>query len=243
MINEMARQFVREHFKSEQGVKCIMGWPWRGEANGTPKHVGYPKSWFKMRSIEDNDFVKFRTLHMFSYVFGDLEDSNKEGWYPQEHIKGVGSVIDVDSPNDGKRGRLDCLMNNGAINKMEKVRLVIREELIDWGLWDNCKMLFSGNGIYFILEDQYGSTDELNLYSSDFIEMCKDVNWKSGMNLVDIDSSYAWNKYFKVPFTFHWKHNRLSIPLNKDVVIDRQYLKDNCALDCNVSKVMRDSKW
>lgn len=238
MINAEAREFMRDYFKSERGVKCRVGFMWRYSDKWYP--VGYPYHKQGMSGLLERDFMNFRTIHSFNYIWNESVLVTDSWNTVRDSIVGVSLVMDVDSPDDKNGGRLDCLENNKAVDKFEEIRLKVRDELIDCDEWEGVKMMFSGNGIYFVLKDVFEGIEEA---VQGFLGLCDDVNSQVSEPLIDSKNVFIPNKFNKVPFTLHYKYDRLAIPLNKDVSINRDYLRENSGLDCNVNKVIKDANW
>ena len=217
-----------DYFKSDRGVKCRIGHMWRYNDKFYP--VGYPHHKYGMSGLLEKDFINFKTIHMFNYIFNDSVLKTESWNEARESIVGVSPVIDVDSPDNNTVGRLDCLLNNKAIGMFEEVRLKLKVELKECDEWDGCRMMFSGNGIYFILEDKFENVQDV---VQGYLGLCDDVNSLLKEPIIDSKNVFIPNKYNKIPFTLHYKYNRLAIPLNKDVEIKRRYLIDNSGLDCD----------
>lgn len=238
MINAEARQFMRSYFKSAQGVKCRVGFMWRYDDKFYP--VGYPYHKNGMSGLLERDFLNFKTIHSFNYIWNESVLVTDSWNNVRDSIVGVSPVMDIDSPDDKRGGRLDCLQDNKAIGMFEDVRLLVKDELTEFDEWDGCRMMFSGNGIYFILQDCFCNIEST---VDAFLGCCADINTLLKEPIIDSKNVFIPNKFNKIPFTMHYKYNRLAIPLNKDKAIDRDYIIDNCGLDCNVSKVIGDCGW
>ena len=145
-----------------------------------------------------------------------------------EHIVGWTPVFDVDSLGKVEgRGRRVVKDDAETLKVFEFVRCAIKDELKSWGLWDGTRAMFSGNGYYLILPDYYGELDDIMDYGDAMICLQKDINvltnreygveqidWKRGISRKY--GTFAWNRYTKVPYSFHEKLDDMSYPLDKE---------------------------
>jgi len=145
-----------------------------------------------------------------------------------KYVVGWTPVFDVDSlANVEGKGRRVAKDDPETLEVFEFIRCAAMDELKSWGLWDNARMMWSGNGFYVILEDFYGDIHDIMDYGDAFIIMQKDLNVLTmreyGVEQIDwkrsISERYgmvAWNRYTKIPYTFHERVDDMSYPLNKD---------------------------
>lgn len=165
----------------------------------------------------------YKNIYTFPFIFKNKARKAKSKQDAKSNIIGVMPIMDVDSPHlysdNRSLERINLLDNSIAArdaNKLlDKFRIIVKEELSSIGLWENTRLMHSGNGMYIILPEFYGSMEEIYEYEDVFIEFKKYVNSKIGMRLTH-EKILAWNELFKIPFVFHSTYDRVSIPIDKD---------------------------
>lgn len=233
--------FIVKFFKVEEGLRCRVRLnPFLNKDN-KPSYIKYdpytisgyggkykyPLQTITRHNIED-ELIRGKTLFFFEYIFDhDVTKCNSTSEI-KDHIIGITPVIDIDSPHihpverypDGRKKRIDILSKDGILvmNNFERIRLFIKPILEDFDIWKHMRMMCSGNGMYFIFPDLYGTKDELLDYYYAVQTIINDTNKELNLNYIDA-GSISWYKFFKSPFTFHNDYKRLSIPLDKNAVV------------------------
>lgn len=271
-------QFILDFYQIPKGMRARIRFDW-GKSGKAPSPVGYPRPTPRMQSLNKNNILmelrQGKTQHFFVYVFDEeivqcsdssqIEEFDEKGW-KHSHIIGLTPVIELDSlkiPNGKNSERYDCLgaYSNNIISNFNTARTVIKELLKDIKneetnetLWDSTRMMFSGNGIYFILDTFYGNNrDETFRFMLKFVELMEDINAlcveRGGEPVVDHTQTLPWNDFFKCPFTFHQKYDRISIPLDKDMMINADYIRNYSDPEFlskdkrHVEQLIKISKW
>lgn len=257
--------FIKEYFDVKDGVRCIVAHPIEYIKNG--KRIQYDYDPYnntqKMYTLYPEVLIKYNCIHSFMYIFDkivlewiDQDDSldlYRSAEYSGRAAAGINAILEIDSPYESlEKGAkrldiIDCIPElNSVINKIDKILEDRGEDYI---------ILFSGNGIYIILEGYYPRLDNnlgnLVTYKENFVnlfdslkltELCSDLR-------IHIDNKSApWNDYMKIPFTFHEKLPRISIPLPKEEIIkeDLEYYSSvqNVMNDYSlIDKIISKAKW
>ena len=99
------------------------------------------------------------------------------------------------------------------------LKCLIEEKIKEMGFKANS--IFSGNGFYTVVQSSYfkefnSTLDDVKKNLSEFgekrnREMKKKFKTKT-LPLIDIKEDH-WAKYYKIPFTYHNKYNRVSLPI------------------------------
>lgn len=161
---------------------------------------------------------------------------------------GINAVIELDSPDDPNSDKAKRLSFFDYINEFNIAISHIDKTLTN--LTTDYNLMFSGNGIYIILEGYY--EDNLEDYKENFINLLDTLKEKEELGdklKVHIDNWKApWNDYFKIPFTFHDSRKRISIPLPKKELdgewINRVSNSDNIINDYNtIDEIIQKANW
>lgn len=255
-----ALDFINDYFDVKKGVRCIVGHVKDMYALGRqPTYRIYDDN--KCRALTIPDYLipntyshlkDYWTVHSYMYVF----DKRVLEWTALENRKdimtesliGINAVIELDSPeepNSDKAKRTDFF---DYVSEFNSTINLIDKRLTELG--EDYNLQFSGNGIYMILEGYYD--DNLQDYVNNFINLIDRLREDDnlGCNLkVHVDNRSApWNDYFKIPFTFHEKRPRVSIPLSKGE-LDKDWIKyvsnvDNIIYDYRiVDEIIKKANW
>ena len=235
-----------------------------------PKPV-YSK--FKMDNIEqvsfDNLLCSSRTLHKTMFLYDEsvftkgkgmvLRNERNEivisGGKPKVDIRkilGTEILYDLDIASYTKTQGLsffDKPVFNEYIKAIELTQKFVEQR---WGVEDY-KLGFSGNGIYVVLPSILFGDFNMNfeMFDDQFKDSritLLDLFKKNDVTKVVLEEKYAWNRYFKILGTFHLNRERLSIPLNKDELLDYDWMKEitdiKTGLEGNVFKeILKRANW
>ncbi|MHA1288454.1 MAG: hypothetical protein ACTSPB_13705, partial [Candidatus Thorarchaeota archaeon] len=181
---------------------------------------GYP-----LTDLNKSNIKRELRVYKNFYFFPIIYDTKARHCDSKQDLKdlmiGITPTMDIDSinidPDDASKGRVDLLADtkeaNHATELIEEFRVIVKKELTYFGLWNKTRLLHSGNGLYVIMPDLYGSLETLNEYASAFYDLKRYINSEIGMELTH-EKKMSWGQLFKIPFTFHNKYHRVSIPLN-----------------------------
>ncbi len=249
--NSKATSFIKYYFESKKGVRCLVG---HTKNYTSPTYYVYGKNnTQKMMTTENIEHLyEFNCIHSFIYTF----DKSVTEFFPtlnrvntiENSIKGMNAVIEIDAPYENESEgakRKDFFSHikdfNNTIKQLDKILNERGEEY---------NMMFSGNGIYFLLEGWY--EDDIDIYTKDFINIIDNLKeTELGNELkAHIDNKAApWNDYFKIPFTFHEKKPTISCPLPKGE-IDSDWLYrvsniDNIFKDYTtiINEIIHEAQW
>jgi len=221
------------------------------------------------------------TIHFREWAYDEIvrkvDRSKIEGYEFEEHRMGVSVVLDIDAPTfitGNKEVKVDFFgieNGNDYFDDFQKAKRIIEKELDELGLEYNC--LFSGNGIYLIIESDYPkkldelladtyinktmNTDEVSkineFWDVEYVSKIRanivDINrilYENGV-LCSIDPRWkAWSVYHKIPFTYHGSKDRLSIPICKGDM-NKEWMDYVTNLDnldkINVSEIIKRANW
>lgn len=259
--NSGALEFINDYFDVKKGVRFIVG---HEKPFTTPKRyeygyeVNHSNDELRALTIPDYQTKKFTPLKKYWCIHSNIYTFDKSmlNWikaYDRENTfannrVGINAIIDLDSPDDpniDKAKRLTFFDHN---QQFDDAINIIDKKLDELG--ENYNLMFSGNGIYVMLEGYY--EDNFLQYRDDVINLVDDLKENHDLdnkNKVHIDNkSFAWSFYYKIPFTFHDKRDRISIPLPKGE-IDIEWLNEvsnsnNILNDYTlVSKITKKSNW
>lgn len=265
--------FINNFFDVKKGVRCVAGHEkdmyrlrheptYRLWENGKCRAYTVPDITGKY-----NPLIDYWCLHSYIHTFDKsvLEWNDAElskSMYKSNKV-GLNAIIELDGPDDPKSSKAKRLDFFNYINDFDaaiKKIIDVLEEISEEATRKtgekytiNYNLQFSGNGIYFILEGYYDDnllTD--GGYRDNFRNLLDRLKEKEGLGdktKVHVCNSKApWNKYFKIPFTFHEFRNRISIPLPKGKLdrkwIDRVSNADNVMKDFSIIKeIINKAKW
>lgn len=244
-LNKYERiQFYRERpaFKKamvkfmdvEEGIRCIA---MRPDPKISPKipyvYKNVHKPGYALRTLDNDNFNEIvgyaRTVQYLTYIYDEDIQNCKSMAEIYSHIIGLTPVIDIDAPDidplDASKGRYDIMLPEnkiyfgqilGFINKLEEV-LIEQDELF--------KIMFSGNGFQFMLDNYYPETShdlaDINNFREKILELIDDVVQMTKYEFVHT-KKYNWNNNMKIPYTFHFDiPNRLTRPITLQQIRDR----------------------
>lgn len=198
--------------------------------------------------IDSNGKRKIRILHNYDII-------------------GSSIVFEIDAPSDKENGGGSGYSGNKidifdkkyySLFMWTKKRVEQKLELL--GARYNC--LFSGNGIYIIIESAFFNEFEnmdlikfrkIKQYMFEDIQpfVTKNMRGSGGHPIIDL-RDIGWATYFKVPFTFHETRDRMVIPIGKGH-IDREWLDHvtnfngadeyDIISDENISDILKNCEW
>ena len=242
-------KFILDFFKLKKGIRCrarleplpnkngkqhytrydtsLYDWTY---GKGTKENrYKYPLCTINRRNIEE-ELIKAKTLFFYECIFS--KDATRCNSTDEliDCIIGITPVMDIDSPHiypierfpDGRKKRIDTLSVSGipVMEKFDEIRLIAKEELEKVEMWDDVRMMHSGNGMYIILPDFYGSIEEIDEYVHAVNLLINDINIDVKQSLIEtLPVPVSWSKFFKIPFTFHNDYPRLSIPIDKNAKV------------------------
>lgn len=173
-----------------------------------------------------------------------------------DHIIGLTPVFDIDSPGiikeDGTEDRKNRVDFFSVVPYFNDYIAVVCKELTNRGI--DYRQVFSGNGVHIVGQAYYPEEhghdrEKVFEFNDKFVTLIKNINHRLKVqnNNVNINTdlnvytylsadkrSKSWNRFYKIPFSFHASRNRISIPLNKGT-IDAEWLKRVTSLD-NIRK-------
>lgn len=155
-------------------------------------------------------------------------------------IVGIRPIFDIDIKNEYKQS--DAFFKDSIFNEYERtLELFLKYYELD----EFCRIMFSGNGLYIDLGEHkfdYFDCDGFDEFDAEWRLIRKTMQKlmdENGINKLQIEKGYGWNRYFKAPFGFHAKSERISIPLNINERLDKKWMNDitkiELGLDQNVS--------
>ena len=253
--------FIDNFFDVKKGVRCIVGHEKdMYRLNHEPHYREWNGGKCRAYTLQDPILSRFRILtddwtnHCYIYTY----DKSILQWHNGTESRamfrnnkvGLNAVIELDSPDDPNSDKAKRLTFFNHISEFDMAIEKIVKVLEEWAKKATKKtgvvykieynLQFSGNGVYIYLEGYY----EDNLlegggFKDNFINILDTLKEKEDLGdktKVHICNSKApWNKYFKVPFSFHETRNRISIPLPKGKLdgkwIDRVSNVDNIMND------------
>ena len=195
---------------------------------------GYP-----LTDINTSNFGHELSYAMTQHFMWDIldEDARKaddiEEFRQAKHIIGFTPVLDIDSPDKIIGEREIARTNPKVLEMFEFIRKNVREELIEFDIWEDTRLMWSGNGYYIIFPDFYGSKREIMEVDNTLADIREDLNdtvnqkfgddfltgdgiidGKTGVNITN--NTRNWNRFTKIPYTFHARLNEVSFPLGKE---------------------------
>lgn len=193
-----------------------------------------------------NLLVQTRTLHKLMYILEDRGEKcdyskegiayiNEEGKIPfvngkpvkdYSKIIGVRPLFDIDIKDEYKQ--IDSFFQDEIFNEYQKT-IDLFFKYYDVDKYVRC--MFSGNGLYIDLGEK--TFDEFDCsgfekFDSEWSSIRKTMQGimnENGIKRLQIEKGYGWNRYFKVGGTFHAKSERISIPLNINESLDKEWIK------------------
>lgn len=253
--------FIENYFDVKDGVRCVAAHPREYPKKGRVQYE-YQDNMQRMYTFYPELLIRYNCIHSFMHIFDPIvlewtdENDAIELYRTAESdgkaSAGINAILEVDSPYDsiGEKARRLDIFNfipelNNRISKIDKW-------LNEYG--ENYNIQFSGNGVYIILEGVYPKIDndgDIKTYKENFINMVERMKETElgDKTKIHIDNNKApWNDYMKIPFTFHERFHRISIPLQKGEIIkeDLIYYSDPNNIMNNpdiVSKIIKDANW
>lgn len=258
--NSNALEFIKDYMNVKKGVRLTIGHCKDMIKYGydpTRYITDYQKFKTRPLTIPDSEDGSFHVLKNYWCVHSSMYTFNEDvtHWINvKNHTStlennrcGINAVIDLDTPDDPTVNIAKRLTFFDHIEEFNNVINKIDKKLEDEGQEYN--LMFSGNGIYFILNGYY--EDNFLVYRDNFvntIDYLKENGLENKLRVHIDNKSAAWSVYTKIPFTFHDKRNRISIPLPKGE-IDKNWLDeasnpDNIMKDYNIiNEIIKKAKW
>lgn len=232
------RDFIIDFFTLEDGVRCRVRHP-HSKSGPQYKNDRSMRSYgYALTDINEHNYDwEFRnacTQHFLMYIFDEGIRKCQSKAEIADHIIGVTPVMDVDSPHLHHQTsmRYDALghRTDSVLRKFELIHQLVKKELDDSGLWEDTRMMWSGNGFYIILPDFIGDKEEIREHCHNFVTLEHWINIETGFSEPLVDQRHiGWNRYVKIPLTRHsFYPDRFSVPINKE---------------CNVSNVFDTTDW
>lgn len=257
--NSKAHDFIKDYFNVKNGVRCIVGHIKDIYLkNKSPTYYKYENNNCRAMTIPDyhnknyQALTEFWCIHSLMYIFNpivlDWMDSLNHKKIITDNIVGLNAVIEIDSPEEPNSDKAKRTSFFDYINEFNTTINHIDKKLENIG--ENYNIMFSGNGIYIILEGYY--ENNLRDYVLNFINLVDVMKEDEGLgnNLkVHVDNKSApWNDYFKLPFTFHEKRPRISIPLPKGEIqkdwLDNVTSTNNVLNDYTIiDEIIKNCEW
>jgi len=226
-------KYIRDFFNVERGIRCrclLVETPSRIETqskntiningkeirtsfvyrDGTNKKYGFP-----LTNIIDNYSLSSITIHFFNSIYNDDIIRNNKQSDISSKVIGITPVFDIDAPKGkGKDDKVDILSKSKYVEDVIEGLKIINSELKELDEYENSTLQFSGNGFYVMLDNFYGTSEEIDIYCENFVGLVKDIIQDTGLK-IDVWNR-DWHRFFKAPWTFHKRYNRISIPLPTD---------------------------
>lgn len=233
--------------------------------------------WDYLGEIPVNElFLRSRTIHKSMFIFKDETFRIRDGGivrripgkraikgdHDYTKIVGAEPVIDIDIiPECKDKGY--SFFHKKIFNQYTKVKKLSHKFMEERLPGIDYKFGFSGNGLYLYIEPLI--FEDIDWDFGDFFWNWRDAPDKENkkntilylvnkmltdnkLDALRIESTYAWRSYFKAMGTFHLSKERISIPLNKDEVIDYDWLNEmtniKLGLEGNVMKeIIKKADW
>lgn len=218
------KDFICNFFKLDHGVRCRVRTRKSRPAyknDRLMRRYGYP-----LTDINEKNYAwEFRnecTQHFFMYIFDEGIRKCQSKAEIADHIIGVTLLMDIDSPHLHHQTsmRHDTLgyQKDSIMAKFELIHQLAKKELDEAGLWDDTRMMWSGNGFYVILPDFYGDKEEIREHCHNFVTLEHWINIETGFSEPLVDQRHiGWNRYHKIPLTRHQYYpDRFSVTINKE---------------------------
>lgn len=271
------KDFILKFFKVRKGVRCVafqyapdkIFWRYR---NPTTKGLG---------TLDNNNFQRRMDLatdagvatFFYEYIFDEIVlmyptknfiyETDSKGQYILEdngrtrvrilhndRIIGSSITIDVDAPRN-KLGYRINMLDRKYYEDFMYVKYRIEKALDNLGVKYN--IVFSGNGIYFILKSIFLDEDEYTL------QEFQETKWNLLVDIQPLTTSkncprpmidlgdISWASYHKIPWTFHESRPRLTIPLSPgyidwkwlNTVTDIGYVTDQNI----INEILKQAEW
>ena len=229
--------FIRDFFILKKGLRPFV------IQKRFPKKIA-PLRYFPSESKRMLFFNEFNTdilrfykgqLHFLECIFDErikdmdfLEQERKTANVPgdifNQCVIGINPCIEIDYHIKGST----------IFDKYKEaiyLKCLIEEKIEEMGFKSNS--IFSGNGFYTVVKSYYfeelnNTLDDIKKNMGEFKnkknrEMKKKFKTKP-IPLIDTAFETIWSKYHKIPFTYHNKYNRVSLPISNGEV-DKDYLK------------------
>lgn len=226
-INNKVIDFLNKYFNVSKGKRCIVGHVKdMYKLKRQPTYRIYGNNQCRALTIPDaitntySPLKDYWTVHSYMYIFNECvlnwTNLSMRKEIMKNSLVGLNAVIELDSPEVPNS---ETAVRTSFFDYIQDFDLAINhidKKLTNLG--EDYNLMFSGNGIYIILEGYY--EDNLQDYITNFINLIdtlKEVEGLGNSLKVHVDNKSApWNDYFKIPFTFHEKRQRISIPLPKE---------------------------
>lgn len=124
-------------------------------------------------------------------------------------IVGIRPIFDIDIKNEYKQS--DAFFKDSIFNEYERtLELFLKYYELD----EFCRIMFSGNGLYIDLGEHkfdYFDCDGFDEFDAEWRLIRKTMQKlmdENGINKLQIEKGYGWNRYFKAPFGFHAKSEK-----------------------------------
>lgn len=252
-----ALNFIKNYFNVKKGVRCIAGHYREYPKKGRCQYENFENKtrMITIPHIESKKFdalIEFNCVHSFMRIFHKsvLEWMDIKDYLPTIRNSSIGmnAILEIDTPYISLKEKSPRVDFFDCINDINNIIKIIDKELEN--LNEKYNMMFSGNGLYFILEGYYNE-DSFMDYKENFINLFENMQ-KNGLGdklKVHIDNKGApWNDYMKIPFTFHERKPRITVPLPKGD-INIEWLKrvsniDNVMNDYSIiTEIIKTAKW
>lgn len=268
------KDFILKFFNTRKGVRCVA---FQYAPDKTFWRYFYPKA-KKLGTLNEKNFQERMNLateagaatFFYEYIFDEivlmygtknyiyetddkgqyiLDDSGRtiEKILHNDRIIGSTITIDVDAPRD-KLGYRINMFNRKYYDDFMYAKYRIEKTLDNLGIKYN--IVFSGNGIYFVLKSMF--FDEKGYTLPEFREtranLLNDIQPLMGYLRPTIDLlDLGWANYHKIPWTFHETRPRFTIPLPSgyidwkwlNTVTDIGYVTDQNI----INEILEQSEW
>jgi len=197
--------------------------------------------------VRDNKLIKQEfTDKMIKWINdGNKKEDFKPWMVFNDHVIGISIVFDIDCGSN--------LFEKDTFNKAMILKNGTEEELDSHGL--KHKSSTTGNGINVISEPYFFKENDDNLKncSNEIVKTYEKINnlYHKYIDGVKIDPKRPdWQIYKKMPFTYHAKWNRITLPISDGSNIDREWLMKISDIDyfmnnekTNIKDVIEKSGW
>ena len=210
--NRVNHGFIDTRYQ-EVKITC----PFFEESSSMPGYDTYNLP--RIKNLTFEKLLEYRTIHRNMRICKNYKT-----------ILGAYPTYDFDIKDEAKKEGKNFFTTevfNEYLKIVNIMQTFMNEEWseIEW------KLAFSGNGLYIIMEKLIYKDHDLNdkMFSNYWGMSIKKIITlfnKNGIKNIVPEKKYGWQRYFKAIGTFHLSKERVSIPLNKDEIIDYEWINE-----------------
>jgi hypothetical protein len=260
--NSAALPFINNYFDVKKGVRLLFGHikdmyklkrmpTYRLYENNKCRYMTLPDVITRKYTPLKDYWCNHSSIYTFDKKVLQFHSDNDTLELGRNSAIGMNAVIELDSPNDPSYDKAKRLLFFDHIEEFNNVISQIDKKLNE--LTTDYNIMFSGNGIYIILESCYEDNfSQEGYYRDNFLNLLHTMQETEGLGdkfKVHIDNSKApWNDFFKLPFTFHESRPRISIPLPKGE-LDSEFINEHSNVNNTlndyslINETIQNAKW